>query len=66
MFTTFLALDTPYLPDTMSQEAEPKAPAHPVDIEAPHAYDGQGTEQDPFLVEFQKRRPAQPHELVPG
>ncbi|KAJ8104404.1 major facilitator superfamily domain, general substrate transporter [Lipomyces tetrasporus] len=43
----------------MSQ-AESKTAADPGEVEKRHVYDGQGTEEDPFVVEFQKDDPGNP------
>ena len=45
----------------MSRPAQPDAPASNVgDMEKKNVYEGQGTEQDPFIVEFQDNDPENP------
>ncbi|RYP65998.1 hypothetical protein DL769_006164 [Monosporascus sp. CRB-8-3] len=44
----------------MSQQAESETAADPGEAERSHIYDGQGTEEDPFVVEFQKDDPGNP------
>lgn len=44
----------------MSQQAEFKTAADPGEVEKPHIYDGQGTEEDPFVVEFRRDDPGNP------
>ncbi|KAJ5841560.1 hypothetical protein N7534_011390 [Penicillium rubens] len=39
---------------------EPKAPVNTGEVENGHLYDGSGTEDDPFIVEFQKDDPGNP------
>ncbi|OQE32682.1 hypothetical protein PENFLA_c001G04021 [Penicillium flavigenum] len=39
---------------------EPKAPVNTGEVENGHTYDGSGTEDDPFVVEFQKDDPGNP------
>lgn len=41
-------------------KAESKTTADPGEVEKTHTYDGQGTEGDPFVVEFQKDDPGNP------
>ncbi|KAH1367434.1 hypothetical protein KXW98_002478 [Aspergillus fumigatus] len=43
----------------MSQQAEPKITADP-EVQQSPIYNGQGTEEDPFIVEFQKDDPGNP------
>ncbi|GFF51585.1 putative MFS transporter [Aspergillus udagawae] len=43
----------------MSQQAEIKIAADP-EVQQTHIYDGQGTQEDPFIVEFQKDDPGNP------
>ncbi|KAF4181852.1 hypothetical protein CNMCM8694_000788 [Aspergillus lentulus] len=43
----------------MSQQAEPKTAADP-EVQQTLIYNGQGTEEDPFIVEFQKDDPGNP------
>ncbi|KID73853.1 Major facilitator superfamily domain, general substrate transporter, partial [Metarhizium brunneum ARSEF 3297] len=38
----------------MSQDSGPQTPADPVDTEKIHPFNGTGTAEDPFIVEFQK------------
>ncbi|KHO10941.1 hypothetical protein MAA_11478 [Metarhizium robertsii ARSEF 23] len=38
----------------MSQDSGPQTPADPVDTEKTHPFNGTGTAEDPFIVEFQK------------
>lgn len=44
----------------MSHQAESKTAADPGDFEKTHIYNGQGTQEDPFVVEFQKDDPSNP------
>lgn len=44
----------------MIEQAEAKTPALPGDVDDTHSYDGHGTEEDPFVVEFQKDDPYNP------
>jgi hypothetical protein len=45
----------------MSRPAKPDAPASDIgDMEKQNVYEGQGTEQDPFIVEFQDNDPENP------
>lgn len=45
----------------MSQQAESKTAApNPSEVEKTPVYDGRGTEEDPFVVEFQKDDPGNP------
>lgn len=37
-----------------------KTAANPGDVEEQHIYNGQGTEEDPFVVEFQNNDPSNP------
>lgn len=39
---------------------ETKTTADPGEVEKTHTYGGQGTEEDPFVVEFQKDDPGNP------
>ncbi|GFF92859.1 MFS multidrug transporter, putative [Aspergillus udagawae] len=43
----------------MSQQADSKIAADP-EVQQTHIYDGQGTQEDPFIVEFQKDDPGNP------
>lgn len=38
----------------MSQDSGPQTPADPADTEKTHLFNGTGTAEDPFIVEFQK------------
>ena len=42
------------------QRAELQAETDPYEIEKSHIYDGQGTEEDPFVVEFRRDDPSNP------
>ena len=44
----------------MSQQLESEAAADSGEVEKTHIYDGQGTEDDPFIVEFRKDDPGNP------
>lgn len=44
----------------MSGQTQPNTPSDHGDIEKNHVYDGKGTEQDPFLVEFHDGDPENP------
>jgi hypothetical protein len=43
----------------MSQQADSKIAADP-EVQQTHIYDGQGTQEDPFIVEFQNDDPGNP------
>lgn len=42
------------------EKTQPNTPSDPGDMEKNHVYKGQGTEQDPFIVEFQEDDPENP------
>jgi hypothetical protein len=44
----------------MSQQSESKTSADAVEVEKTHIYHGQGTEEDPFILEFRKDDPSNP------
>ncbi|KAK8122660.1 MFS transporter [Apiospora sp. TS-2023a] len=44
----------------MSQQSNTPSPIGPGEVEKSHLYDGQGTEENPFVVEFQKDDPSNP------
>lgn len=44
----------------MSQQADPRTAADPGEVEKTHLYNGKGTEQDPFVVEFRQDDPGNP------
>jgi hypothetical protein len=53
-------LDDHQLASTMSKHSDCASPTRTGDVEKTHNYDGSGTEQDPFVVEFQKNDPSNP------
>ena len=60
MFTTFLALNTPYLPDTMSQEAEPKRPLIPLTSKPPTTTMARAQNKTPSSSSSKKDDPHNP------